>query len=91
MTLRDEELSDGSVRSNFVNIWATQSEEIDSLDEDCGPTKTCKNMKEITFDGFAGSGADLAATWKATLAREGKLNTSGGSIKDIVLGAANSQ
>ena len=58
-----------------------------SLDEDCSPTKSCKNMKDITFDGFAEPGSDLRTAWKQKLAREGKLRTSGDSIRNLVLGA----
>ena len=56
------------------------------LDEDCSPTKVCKNMRGVTFDGFAEEGADLREAWRQLLAREGKLNTSGGSVRDLVFG-----
>ena len=57
------------------------------LDEDCNPNKSCKNMKEVTFDGFAEPGQDLGTAWREKLAREGKLNTYGGSIRDLILGS----
>ena len=56
------------------------------LDEDCSPTKSCRNMKDVTFDGMAEPGTDLSAAWRERLRREGKLSTSGGSIRDLVLG-----
>ncbi len=72
------------------SIWASQAEEIPQLDEDCTPNKTCKNMKDVTFDGFAEDGVDLATAWKQKLAREGKLSSGTGSIRDLVLGTNNS-
>ncbi len=38
-----------------------------------------------------GEGApDLKAAWRQTLAREGKLRPEGGSVRDLVLGQADS-
>jgi hypothetical protein len=68
------------------SVWAAQEESTAELDEDCSPTKNCKNMKDITFDGYAEPGSDLTGAWREKLAREGKLSTSGGSIRDLVLG-----
>ena len=68
------------------SVWAAQEESTADLDEDCSPTKNCKNMKDITFDGYAEPGSDLTGAWREKLAREGKLSTSGGSIRDLVLG-----
>ena len=56
------------------------------LDEACGPRKSCRNMKHVSFDGFGEPGADLGAAWREKLKREGKLDTSGGTIRDLVLG-----
>jgi hypothetical protein len=67
-------------------VWAAQGKNTDELDEDCGPTKTCRNMKDVSFDGLAEPGSDLRSAWRDKLAREGKLNTSGASIRDLVLG-----
>jgi hypothetical protein len=39
----------------------------------------------VGFESFAPDG-DKAAAWRATLAREGKLSRSGGSLRDLVLG-----
>ena len=58
------------------------------LDDDCSPTKACRNMKDVTFDGFAEPGADLGQAWRDKLAREGKLSSAGASIRDLVLGSA---
>ena len=72
-------------------MWAAQDETGSDLDEDCSPTKNCKNMRDITFDGYAESGSDLTSAWRDKLAREGKLSTSGGSIRDLVLGPPESR
>ncbi len=67
------------------SVWLT-SHEHDELDEDCSPTKSCRNMKDVTFDGYAEPGSDLGAAWRAKLAREGKLSTSGATVRDLILG-----
>ena len=45
-------------------------------------------MKDVSFDGMAEPGADLSAAWRERLRREGKLDVSGESIRDLVLGAS---
>ena len=67
-------------------LWAVEGAASSEVDDDCGPTKSCKNMKDITFDGFAEPGSDLGQAWRSKLEREGKLNTTGHSIRDLVLG-----
>ena len=69
------------------SVWAVDGSTVADLDEDCGPTKSCKNMREITFDGFAEPGSDLAEAWRSKLEREGKLNATGVSVRDLVLGS----
>jgi hypothetical protein len=61
------------------------------LDEACGPQKSCKNMKDVSFDGFAEPGSDVGAAWRSKLAREGKLVDNGTSLRDLVLGSARDQ
>jgi hypothetical protein len=57
--------------------------------EDDGTTKICKKMAAVGFDGLASEAdGDLRTAWRARLEREGKLNPSGGSIADLVLGPA---
>jgi hypothetical protein len=53
--------------------------------------KSCKRMADVGFeaDGFGAEAADLTSAWKAKLAREGKLRP--GSVRDIVLGSAESR
>ena len=72
-------------------VWAAQDQTSGELDDDCSPTKNCKNMREITFDGYAEPGSDLTDAWRDRLAREGKLSKSGGSIRDLVLGPTDSR
>jgi len=63
-------------------IWH-QSAGVDvGLDADCSPSKACRNMKDVTFDGFAEEGVDLATAWRNKLAREGKLG--GATVADLV-------
>lgn len=72
-------------------VWAAESRSAspvrDALDEACGPTKACKNMSHVSFDGMAEPGSNLREAWRERLEREGKLDTSGGSIRDLVLGS----
>ena len=68
------------------SVWEAQGDPALTLDDECSPTKVCRNMQGITFDGFAEEGSDLRTAWRQKLEREGKYNTSGGSIRDIVLG-----
>lgn len=67
-------------------VWSADGQSAEALD-DCGPTKSCRNMKDVSFDGMAEPGTDLTEAWRDRLRREGKLSTSGGSIRDLVLGS----
>ena len=58
-------------------VWAADGAASDDLDEACGPTKTCRNMKDVSFDGMAEPGRDLSEAWREGWRREGKLSTSG--------------
>jgi hypothetical protein len=72
-----------SPKSVLTSIWSDQQGALE-IDEDCSPTKQCRNMRDIAFDGFAEEGTDLAAAWKQRLAREGKLRPGAETIKDLV-------
>jgi hypothetical protein len=72
-------------------IWAGDEQRAKDVDEACGPQKNCKNMKDVTFDGMAEPGSDLGAAWRERLRREGKLGNSAASIRDLVLGPAETQ
>jgi len=55
-----------------------------NADEDCSPTKVCRNARDFTFEGIAEDpDEDLASAWKKVLKREGKL-AEGGSLGDLV-------
>jgi hypothetical protein len=69
-------------------VWAADGQDRTDLDEACGTQKPCKNMKHVGFDGLAEPGADLRSAWRDRLEREGKLDSSGGTIRDLVLGPA---
>ncbi len=70
------------------SMWHLPADDQALADENCSPTKTCRNMVGITFDGFAEAGGDLREAWRETLERESKL--SGSSLRDLVLGANDS-
>ena len=72
-------------------VWTADGQRADDLDEACGPTKSCRNMQDVSFDGMAEPGTDLRAAWRDRLRREGKLNSSGGSIRDLVMGPTEAQ
>jgi hypothetical protein len=68
-------------------VWSAEGTTTDDLDEALPPpAKACKNMRDISFDGMAEPGSDLREAWRDRLEREGKLNRTGGSIRDLVLG-----
>lgn len=73
-----------SAREALRQVWAAQGSTNEMIDEDCSPTKSCKNMKGISFDGFAEPGSDLRNAWRDKLAREGKLSAAGGSVRDLI-------
>jgi hypothetical protein len=75
-------------REVLREVWSAQGQTSADLDEDCGPTKACKKMADVGFDGLAGDDGDLRAAWRNRLQREGKLNEETGSIRDLVLGSA---
>lgn len=72
-------------------VWSAEGQDSDDLGDACGPQKPCKNMKDVSFDGLAAPGSDLTAAWRDRLRREGKLDVSGETIRDLVLGAATSR
>jgi hypothetical protein len=69
------------------SVWEAHGDPALTLDDECSPTKVCRNMQGITFDGFSDEGADLRTAWRQRLEREGKYNTSGGSIRDLIFGS----
>ena len=81
---------DRSEIDDTQSMWSQPDEAQVLLDADCSPTKTCKNMVGISFDGFAEPGSDLSAAWRATLEREGKVKEGSGSLRDLVFGQTES-
>lgn len=71
-------------------VWRSQGQTAADLADPTGEQKSCKRMADagVGFDDFAAGQEDLTAAWRARLDREGKLNRSGGSIRDLVLGRA---
>lgn len=70
-------------------VWRGQEQAAAELaDEPEG--KSCKRMTNVGFDDFAEGAGDLQQAWRDTLAREGKLRPAGGSLKDLMLGPAES-
>ena len=67
-------------------LWSAEDRDRSEVDEECGPVKPCRNMKDVGFEGFGVEGADLKDVWRERLAREGKLGSS--SIRDLVDGPA---
>ncbi|MCX6420746.1 MAG: hypothetical protein NT180_00040 [Actinobacteria bacterium] len=68
-------------------IWQQSTDTAADMDADCSPTKSCRNMKDVNYDGFAEEGVDLGTAWRNKLAREGKLGN--GSLADLVFGQSN--
>lgn len=81
MTVQDE--TTGEV---LQSVWMVDHDH-SGLDEDCSPTKPCRNMRGVTFEGYADDGDDVGAAWRTQLEREGKLDKSEGTIRDLVLGS----
>ena len=71
------------------SIWINSHDHIE-MDDECSPTKSCRNMKDVTFDGYAEPGSDLGAAWRAKLAREGKLSQTATSLRELILGQGES-
>jgi hypothetical protein len=71
-------------------VWSAQGQTSADRDAAIGPQKSCKNMENVGFDGFADADGDgdLRTAWRARLQREGKLNPQADSIADLVLRSA---
>ena len=67
-------------------VWTAHGQTAEDLEEACGPTKSCKRMTDVGFDGLAEeTDGDLRLAWRTQLAREGKLNRGAGGVRDLVL------
>ena len=69
-------------------VWSARGQTSADIGEHGGHGKSCKRMTGVGFDGMSGDDEDLRAAWRDRLQREGKLNTEGGSVRDLVLGPA---
>ena len=81
--------ADGSEALDVLRqIWLSQGQTADDLNCEAQEGKACKKMVDagVGYDDFAAEGQDPRAAWRARLAREGKLDESSGSIRDLVLG-----
>ncbi len=77
--------------STLRNVWSAQEQTSADIDESSGNTRSCKRMDEVGFQGLAdevegdqSEDKDLRAGWKTQLEREGKQNTEGKSVRDLV-------
>jgi hypothetical protein len=91
LSMTDQSDDADDAREVLRAVWAARGQSGADLDDDCSPTKSCKNMRTVSFDGLAEPGSDLTDAWRERLAREGKLSTSGGSVRDLVIGPAESR
>jgi hypothetical protein len=69
-------------------VWRGSGQVAADLADEAGAGKSCKRMSDVGFEDFAADAADPAAAWRATLAREGKLQHAAGSVRELVLGPA---
>jgi hypothetical protein len=73
------------------DLWTTEDGDgAAAFDDECSPTRVCRNAREFSFDGIAAEGVDLKTAWRDLLEREGKLNHSAESIHDLVFGPSTS-
>ena len=77
-------------------VWRGRGQAAADLAADDHEGKSCKRMTDVGFEDFAGGeGAggegNRSAAWRALLEREGKLRPASGSVRDLVLGSAESR
>jgi hypothetical protein len=85
---RDREPDDGV--EVLREVWSAKGQTAADLDEAFGVQKSCKRMQDVGFDDMATGDSDMRAAWRATLEREGKLDHSTGTVRDLVLGQPDS-
>jgi hypothetical protein len=90
---RDNADSEGQPEAVEVlrSVWSARSQSAADLQDAFGPQKSCKSMQNVGFEGLGGSDGDMREAWRATLERDGKLSREAGSVRDLVLGQAESQ
>jgi hypothetical protein len=72
------------------NVWRSRGQSAADLIDPSGEEKSCTRMSDagVGYEDFAAGEEDLNAAWRARLEREGKLNRSGGTVRDLVMGSA---
>lgn len=72
------------------NVWRSSGQSAAKLDDPSGEQKSCKRMDDagVGYEDFGAGEQDLQAAWRNRLEREGKLARSGGTIRDLVIGSA---
>jgi hypothetical protein len=72
------------------NVWRSNGQSAADLDDPSGELKSCKRMDDagVGYQDFAAGEEDLNAAWRTRLEREGKLDPTGGTIRDLVMGPA---
>jgi hypothetical protein len=72
------------------NVWLGNGQTTADLVDPGGEQKSCKRMTDagVGYEDFAAGEEDLNAAWRARLEREGKLDPTGGTIRDLVMGSA---
>jgi hypothetical protein len=75
------------------DVWRSTGQSAADLVDPAGEQKACKRMTDagVGYEDFAAGEEDLNAAWRARLEREGKLNRSGGTVRDLVIGSAESR
>ena len=71
-------------------MWSTPDADQVLLDADCSPTKSCRNMAGVSFNELAEPGTDLAAAWRETLQRDGKVVEGSSTLHDLVFNSPRS-
>jgi hypothetical protein len=71
------------------NVWRSSGQSAADLDDPSGEQKSCKRMADagVGYEEFGTGEQDLRAAWRNRLEREGKLDRSGGTIRDLVIGS----
>lgn len=85
-TTRNEETSNEETSGVLRSIWQVDESAASDVDAMCGNSGVCRNMKDVSFEDMVGQGTDLRTAWREQLARDGKLDTSAGTIGDLVAG-----
>ena len=69
-----------SAKEVLRGLWGSAEGALEDLNAQCSPTRTCRNMQDVNFDGYAEGGEDPREAWRALLAREGKLVPHSGAL-----------